>query len=143
MDSDEEFGTDDSVETNDITTTHDLIEEIDDLDESDETRSSSQSVAFTVQAIGQAWISKLPKVRTRGRSTSDASSDAAVGLYSPPPPPTPPRSSGIGRKAPPWRIVTTAASCPTCQFPVHSSSTALFTGSTVLRHASNNNTCSP
>lgn len=36
MDSDEEFGTDDSVEANDITTTHDLIKEIDDLDESEE-----------------------------------------------------------------------------------------------------------
>ncbi|GMN55960.1 hypothetical protein TIFTF001_025087 [Ficus carica] len=82
---------------------------------------------------GRAWISKLTEVRTRDRSTSDA----AVGLYSPPPPPTPPRSSGIGRKVPPWRTVTTAA-CHTCQFPVQSSSTALFTGSTVLPHASNN-----
>ena len=35
MDSDEEFGTYDSVETNDITATYHLIKEIDDLDESD------------------------------------------------------------------------------------------------------------
>ena len=47
------------------------------------------------------------------------------------------RSSGIGRKVPPRRTVSTAA-WHTCQLPVHKSPTAPFTGFTVLPQASNN-----
>jgi hypothetical protein len=49
-----------------------------------------------------------------------------------------PRSSGIGRNVPPRKTVSTAA-WHTCQFPVHKSPTAPFTGFTVRPHASNNN----
>jgi hypothetical protein len=66
-------------------------------------------------------------------SNSDASSDGGDEDGDPPPV----SKSGIGRKVPPRRTVSTAA-WQTCQFPVHKRPTAPFTGFTVLPQASNN-----
>ncbi|KAG5526345.1 hypothetical protein RHGRI_032580 [Rhododendron griersonianum] len=59
---------------------------------------------------------------------SEAPSDSSAGDT--------PEKSGIGRRAPPRSTVSTA-DWHTCQFPVHNSPTAPFTGLTVRPHASN------
>ena len=65
--------------------------------------------------------------------TVPSASEASSGVK---PEPEPETSSGIGRRVPPRRTVSTAA-WQTCQFPVQSSPTAPLTGLTVRPQASN------